>query len=88
MTNYFFFKSIENPLTNVNSLLIGKLGLDEFIHLWTQVKRWCEVFKKHDKDSNHLLHAEELREALREANLIANRSTLQVLVLRYGHVTR
>jgi hypothetical protein len=66
----------------------GKLGIDEFSTLWRQVKHWCDVFKKFDRDSNHMMNAAELRDALQEASLSANRHTLQVLILRYGHVSR
>ena len=65
----------------------GKLGIDEFTLLWRYVKHWCEVFKKHDKDGNHMMNSAELRNALLDAKMSANRVVLQTLILRYGQVT-
>lgn len=65
----------------------GKLGIDEFTLLWRYVKHWCEVFKKHDKDGNHMMNSAELRNALLDAKMSANRVILQTLILRYGQVT-
>lgn len=65
----------------------GKLGIDEFTLLWRYVKHWCEVFKKHDRDGNQMMNSSELRDALLDAKMSANRTVLQTLILRYGHVT-
>lgn len=65
----------------------GKLGIDEFTLLWRYVKHWCEVFKKHDTDGNQLMNSGELRNALLDAKMSANRVVLQTLILRYGQVT-
>ncbi len=63
----------------------GKLGFDEFIQLWRNLKNWCAVFQKHDKDGTKTISAGELKEAFREVGINVNRQILRMLVNRFGH---
>lgn len=67
-------------------IAVGKLGLDEFTHLWKKIRVWCEVFKRHDADGSQTICANELRSAFQEAGLSVNQHILRCLVLRYGSV--
>lgn len=76
--------ALNEKFTNLD--ILGKLGLDEFTHLWKRIRRWCDVFKKHDADGSNNMSANELRSAFGEAGLSVNRHILRCLVLRYGSI--
>jgi len=83
----FSIESCRSMVAMLDDDRSGKLGIDEFTMLWRHVKHWCEVFKKHDKDGNQMMNSSELRNALLDAKMSANRTVLQTLILRYGTVT-
>lgn len=66
----------------------GHLGLDEFSQLWRHIRKWGDVFRKHDTDGSHTISATELRAAFGESGLSLNRHVLQCLVLRYGKMAK
>lgn len=62
----------------------GKLGLDEFMTLWKNLRVWKQAFKLHDKDDTGNLSSFELREALRASGYSTNNTLLNCLMHRYG----
>ncbi|KAK8727150.1 hypothetical protein OTU49_009721 [Cherax quadricarinatus] len=62
----------------------GKLGLQEFLQLWTDIRIWKNAFKLYDKDSSGLLCSFELRQALNSAGYRLNNHICNALTLRYG----
>lgn len=63
----------------------GKLGLDEFKNLWTDIMTWKNTFKMYDRDQSGTLSTMELRAALHAAGYRLNYHVLNALVLRYGN---
>ncbi|KAF2359806.1 Peptidase C2 calpain large subunit domain III [Trinorchestia longiramus] len=62
----------------------GKLGLREFIRLWTDIRTWKNCFKLYDKDNSSKLSGFELRAALTSAGYRLNNHISDALMLRYG----
>ncbi|XP_047468423.1 calpain-A-like isoform X2 [Penaeus chinensis] len=62
----------------------GKLGLHEFLQLWTDIRVWKNVFRLYDKDSSGHLCSFELRQALNSAGYRLNNHVCNALMLRYG----
>ncbi|XP_076044094.1 calpain-B-like isoform X6 [Oratosquilla oratoria] len=62
----------------------GKLGLQEFIRLWNDIRTWKNVFRLYDKDSSGELCSFELRSALNSAGYRLNNHICNALMLRYG----
>ncbi|XP_064089703.1 calpain-B-like isoform X4 [Macrobrachium nipponense] len=62
----------------------GKLGLQEFVSLWTDIRLWKNVFKLYDKDGSGKLCSFELRQALNSAGYRLNNHVCNALMLRYG----
>ncbi|XP_063995536.1 calpain-A isoform X4 [Diachasmimorpha longicaudata] len=62
----------------------GKLGFEEFLTLWTDIKNWRAVFKLYDQTGSGYLSAFELRQALNSAGYRLNNHILNILVHRYG----
>lgn len=62
----------------------GKLGLQEFIQLWTDIRVWKNVFKLYDQDGSGELCSFELRQALNSAGYRLNNHVCNALMLRYG----
>jgi len=62
----------------------GKLGIDEFSELWTNILRWKTCFKIYDEDYSGNLSSFELRKALNSAGYQISNKVLAALVLRYG----
>lgn len=63
----------------------GKLGFNEFILLWRQLRNWREIFKRHDQDGSNTITTGELREAFREVGILVNRQIMRILINRYSH---
>lgn len=63
----------------------GKLGLREFIRLWTDIRTWKNCFKLYDKDNSSMLCGFELRSALTSAGYRLNNHISDALMLRYGN---
>ncbi|XP_057376389.1 calpain-B-like isoform X4 [Daphnia carinata] len=62
----------------------GKLGLDEFKKLWSDIQTWKNTFKLYDRDRSNSLSTLELRSALHAVGYRLNYHVLNALVLRYG----
>ncbi|XP_042207807.1 calpain-B-like isoform X5 [Homarus americanus] len=62
----------------------GKLGLQEFLQLWTDIRVWKNAFKLYDKDNSGHLCSFELRQALNSAGYRLNNHICNALMLRYG----
>lgn len=62
----------------------GKLGLEEFQTLLTDIARWKAVFKQHDKDDSGKLSAFELSEALETTGYKLSKRVLNALAHRYS----
>ncbi|XP_049959737.1 calpain-A-like isoform X1 [Schistocerca serialis cubense] len=62
----------------------GRLGYEEFISLWKDIRLWRHVFKTHDRLGNGTLSTFGLREALNAAGYKLNSHILNVLMHRYG----
>ncbi|XP_011304758.1 calpain-A isoform X2 [Fopius arisanus] len=62
----------------------GKLGFEEFLTLWTDIRNWRAVFRLYDRDGSGYLSAFELRQALNSAGYRLNNHILNILVHRYG----
>lgn len=62
----------------------GKLGLEEFQMLWTDIRTWKNVFKLYDKDNSGSLSSFEIRRALNSAGYRLNTHILNAITLRYG----
>nr|AAT77811.1 calpain B [Gecarcinus lateralis] len=62
----------------------GKLGLQEFLQLWMDIRVWKNAFKLYDKDSSGQLCSFELRQALNSAGYRLNNHICDALMLRYG----
>ncbi|KAG9508777.1 Calpain-A, partial [Fragariocoptes setiger] len=64
----------------------GKLGPVEFSYLWSDIQRWATIFTTYDRNSDGCIDASELREALQQSGIRANRKLLSNMVKRYGNV--
>ncbi|XP_074598360.1 calpain-9-like isoform X2 [Brevipalpus obovatus] len=64
----------------------GKLGIDEFTSLWSKIRHWCDVFRRHDVDKSGNISTGELRESLNQVGLSVNRHILIILVHRYAEI--
>uniref|UniRef100_A0A336LNB6 CSON015267 protein n=1 Tax=Culicoides sonorensis TaxID=179676 RepID=A0A336LNB6_CULSO len=62
----------------------GKLGLEEFKQLWTDIQKWKEVFKLYDKTGSGKLEAFALRDALASSGYKLNNHIINALGHRYG----
>ncbi|XP_071523091.1 uncharacterized protein [Panulirus ornatus] len=62
----------------------GKLGLQEFLQLWTDIRVWKNSFRLYDKDNSGHLCSFELRQALNSAGYRLNNHICNALMLRYG----
>ncbi|XP_075214527.1 calpain-A-like isoform X2 [Lycorma delicatula] len=62
----------------------GKLGFDEFKHLWIDVRKWRSVYRLYCKEETGYLSAFELRQALNSAGYHLNNHILNILVHRYA----
>lgn len=62
----------------------GKLNLDEFRILISEIIKWNEVYKTYDRDNSGKLNTFELREALESSGFKLNNRILNALVHRYG----
>lgn len=62
------------------------MGIDEFTSLWSQIRHWCDVFRRHDADKSGNINTSELRESLNQVGLSVNRHILIILVHRYGEI--
>ncbi|MPC50110.1 Calpain-A [Portunus trituberculatus] len=62
----------------------GKLGLQEFLQLWMDIRVWKNAFKLYDKDNSGQLCSFELRQALNSAGYRLNHHISDALMLRYG----
>ncbi|XP_014259622.1 calpain-A isoform X3 [Cimex lectularius] len=62
----------------------GKLGFEEFKHLWVDIKHWKNVFKLYDKESTGYLSPFDLRQALNSAGYRLNNHILNALCHRYA----
>ncbi|XP_030627251.1 calpain-2 catalytic subunit-like [Chanos chanos] len=74
---------------NIVSLLdkdgSAKLSLIELHILWQKIKKYVEIFKKHDKDYSGMMNSHEMREALSEAGFHVDSAVLQIIVSRYAN---
>lgn len=66
-------------------VVTGKLGYDEFMSLYRNIRKWTDIFKKHDLDNSNSISAGELKVAFRAVGINVNRSLLRMLINRYGH---
>ncbi|XP_043210764.1 calpain-A-like isoform X2 [Amphibalanus amphitrite] len=62
----------------------GQLGLEEFKSLWSSIRLWKSVFKKHDRSGSSYLSGFQLRAALNESGYRVNNNMLNLLMHRYG----
>lgn len=62
----------------------GRLGFEEFRILFTDIRKWRDVFKLYDHDNSGKLSAFELRTALNSAGYHLNNKILNALAHRYG----
>ena len=79
------FLNPRNLAHSVN-LYTGKLGIDEFTSLWSKIRHWCDVFRRHDVDKSGTINTSELRESLNQVGLSVNRHILIILVHRYAEI--
>lgn len=61
----------------------GKLGYDEFKHLWAGLRHWKRVFLQYDFNKTNSLDAFEMRAALSFSGFRVSNHTLSCLVMRY-----
>ncbi|XP_037073401.1 calpain-B-like [Pollicipes pollicipes] len=62
----------------------GQLGLEEFKSLWSSIRLWKSVFRRHDRSGSCFLNGFELRSALNESGYHVNSNLLNSLMHRYG----
>ncbi|KAK7078496.1 Calpain-1 catalytic subunit, partial [Halocaridina rubra] len=62
----------------------GKLGLTEFVKLWSDLIIWKNSFQLYDKDGSGHLCSFELRQALNSAGYRLNNHVCNALMFRYG----
>jgi calpain len=62
----------------------GKLGYEEFKHLWDDLRTWKKIFREFDTDGSGNLNSFELRQALNSAGIKVSNSTFNALVMRYS----
>lgn len=62
----------------------GKLNIDEFQILISEIIKWNHVYKTYDRDNSGKLNTFELREALESSGFKLNNRVLNALVHRYG----
>lgn len=62
----------------------GKLGLEEFKQLWTDIQKWKAVFKLYYTNGSGKLEAFSLRDALASAGYQLNNHIVNALGHRYG----
>ncbi|XP_037072054.1 calpain-B-like [Pollicipes pollicipes] len=62
----------------------GQLGLEEFKSLWSSIRLWKSVFRRHDRSGSCFLNGFELRSALNESGYRVNNNLLNSLMHRYG----
>lgn len=74
----FSLESCRSMVALLDSDRSGKLGMDEFQDLWRRIRKWSEIFKRHDSDQSHTISANELRVAFHESGITLNRHILQV----------
>ena len=74
----FTIDSCRSMVALLDTDMSGKLGIDEFQDLWKKIKKWSEIFRKHDQDNSHTISASELRVAFHESGISLNRHILQV----------
>ena len=84
----FSIESCRSMVAMMDADESGKLGFDEFIQLWRNLRTWAETFKRHHIDKSNSIHAGELKEAFREVGINLNRNILRMLVNRYGKASK
>lgn len=62
----------------------GKLGLEEFKTLWSDLRLWKNAFKRHDADQSGNFNSYELRQALSAVGFSVSNSIFNCLVMRYS----
>lgn len=62
----------------------GKLNIEEFQILISEIIKWNKVYKTYDRDNSGKLNTFELREALESSGFKLNNRILNALVHRYG----
>ncbi|XP_022086070.1 calpain-B-like isoform X2 [Acanthaster planci] len=63
----------------------GKLGFEEFMDVWMNIRKWKLVFQKYDQDKSGSFNTMELRDALRSIGYSVSNQTLGALVLRFAN---
>jgi calpain len=63
----------------------GKLGFEEFMQLWMDIRKWKDTFAKYDKDRSGTFNIYELREALRTLGYSVSEKILGALTLRFAN---
>lgn len=62
----------------------GKLGFEEFLTLFTDIRKWRDIFKLYDLNNTGKLSPFKLRSALSSAGFRLNNKILNALAHRYG----
>ncbi|KAK1786038.1 hypothetical protein P4O66_017763 [Electrophorus voltai] len=83
-TNGFSLESCRSMVALMDGDSSGKLGFDEFKHLWNNIKRWQGIFKQYDGDHSGTIGADELPGAFRAAGFPLNDQLFKMIIRRYS----
>ncbi|XP_076847118.1 calpain small subunit 1a [Brachyhypopomus gauderio] len=83
-TDGFTIESCRSMVAVMDGDSTGKLGFDEFKHLWNNIKKWQGVYKQFDADHSGVIGAEELPSAFRAAGFPLNDQLFQLIIRRYS----
>uniref|UniRef100_A0A674NHZ3 Calpain small subunit 1 n=1 Tax=Takifugu rubripes TaxID=31033 RepID=A0A674NHZ3_TAKRU len=83
-TDGFSIESCRSMVAVMDSDSTGKLGFQEFIYLWGNIKKWQSVYVKYDADGSGVISARELPGAFQAAGFPLNEQLYKMIVRRYS----
>ncbi|XP_076833308.1 calpain small subunit 1-like [Brachyhypopomus gauderio] len=83
-TNGFTIENCKSMVAVMDSDSSGRLGFEEFKHLWNNIKRWQVIYKQYDADRSGTIGADELPGAFRAAGFPLNDQLFQMITRRYS----
>ncbi|XP_076831807.1 calpain small subunit 1-like [Brachyhypopomus gauderio] len=83
-TDGFSIENCKSMVAVMDSDTSGRLGFEEFKHLWNNIKRWQVIYKQYDADRSGVIGADELPGAFRAAGFPLNDQILQMISRKYS----
>ncbi|XP_015230378.1 PREDICTED: calpain-A-like isoform X3 [Cyprinodon variegatus] len=80
----FTIDACRSMVALMDTSVTGKLNNSEFVHLWTKIQKYKEVFSKMDVSQTGTLSLVELRNALKASGISVSDELLNLMAVRYG----